>query len=465
MVSGVNEQRRGNYPIPSSVSMILGLLESSGYEAYIVGGAVRDMLLGLNPHDFDISSSSYPDETIRVLEAAGIRHIDNASVHGTVTAITDEGNIEITAFRVDGEYSDLRRPDSVRFTRSIEEDVRRRDFTVNSLYMEKDGSVKDITGGTEDLENGIIRTVGDPEERFGEDALRILRAMRFASRFGFQIEDDTFAAMEKCAGELNRISAERIATELTGIVCGMHASSVIRRCWKIMSVIIPEIALCHGFDQRTKFHDRDCLEHILTVLDGIPLEEHEGARPSRDPVLAMAALLHDLGKPECFRINANGVAHMKGHPEAGRRISERVLTGLKYPKRFTEEVCRLVEFHDVYTPPERPAVHKVLCKVGPDLYEKLKVLQKADIMAHSELGRKRLEKLEYMSVIADELKQSGAVFASKDLEISGDDIIALGCPKGPEVGKILDALFERYLAGDITNSRDLLIKSAKEMIS
>ena len=297
MVPGVNERRRGHYPIPSSVSMILGLLESSGYEAYIVGGAVRDMLLGLEPHDFDISSSSYPDETIRVLEAAGIRHIDNASVHGTVTAITDEGNIEITAFRVDGEYSDLRRPDSVRFTRSIEEDVRRRDFTVNSLYMEKDGSVKDITGGTEDLEKGIIRTVGDPEERFGEDALRILRAMRFASRFGFEIEDDTFIAMEKCAGELNRISAERIATELTGIVCGMHAPSVIRRCWKIMSVIIPEIALCHGFDQRTKFHDRDCLEHILAVLDGIPLEEHEGARPSRDPVLAMAALLHDLVFP------------------------------------------------------------------------------------------------------------------------------------------------------------------------
>ena len=465
MVPGQNKRTGENYPIPGSVSMILGLLQASGYEACIVGGAVRDMLLGLEPHDFDISSSSYPDETISVLETAGIRHIDNASVHGTVTAITDEGNIEITAFRVDGEYSDLRRPDSVRFTRSIEEDVRRRDFTVNSLYMEKDGSVKDITGGTDDLEKGIIRTVGDPEERFGEDALRILRAMRFASRFGFEIEDDTFNAMEKCAGELGEISAERIASELTGIVCGMHAPSVIRRCWKIMSVIIPEIALCHGFDQQTKFHDRDCLEHILAVLDGIPLEEHEGARPSRDPVLAMAALLHDLGKPECFRINANGVAHMKGHPEAGRRIAERVLTGLKYSKRFTEEVCRLVEFHDVYTPPERPAVHKVLCKVGPDLYEKLKVLQKADIMAHSELGRKRLEKLEYMSVIAGELKQSGAVFASKDLEISGDDIIALGCPKGPEVGKILDSLFERYLDGDITNTRGLLLEKAKEMIS
>lgn len=465
MVPGVIERENKNYPIPGSVSMILGLLETSGHEAYVVGGAVRDMLLGLSPHDFDISSSCYPDETVKVLEEAGIRHIDNASVHGTVTAITDEGNIEITSFRVDGDYSDLRRPDKVTFTRSIEEDVRRRDFTVNSLYMEKDGSVKDITGGIADLEKGIIRTVGDPEERFGEDALRILRAMRFASRFGFEIEDKTFEAMEKCAEELKKISSERIAVELTGIVCGMHAPAVIRRCWKIISVIIPEIAVCHGFDQQTKFHDRDCLEHTLAVLDGIPLEEREGSVPSRDPVLAMAALLHDLGKPECFRINANGVAHMKGHPEAGMRIAQRVLTELKYPKRFTEDVLKLILFHDTYTPPERSAVHKVLCKVGPELYDKLKVLQRADILAHSELGKKRLEKLEYMESIAEDLKKSGAVFASKDLEISGDDVIALGCPKGPEVGRILDELFERYLAGKTPNSRELLIKSVEEMIS
>ena len=465
MVPGVNERNGKEYPIPGSVSMIMGLLESSGYEAYIVGGAVRDMLLGLTPHDFDISSSSYPSETIGVLAGAGVRHLDNASVHGTVTAVTGEGNIEITSFRVDGEYSDLRRPDTVSFTRSIEEDVKRRDFTVNSLYMEKDGTVKDITGGTEDLEKGIIRTVGSPEERFGEDALRILRAMRFASRFGFEIEDETFSAMEKCAGELKKISAERIAAELTGIVCGKHAPAVIRRCWKIISVIIPEIALCHGFDQQTKFHDRDCLEHILDVLDGIPLEDRDGSVPSRDPVLAMAALLHDLGKPECFRINANGVAHMKGHPEAGRRIAERVLTELKYPKRFTEEVCKLVAFHDVYTPPERPAVHKVLCRVGPELYEKLKVLQRSDILAHSELGKKRLEKLEYMSAIADELKAEGAVFAVKDLEITGDDIIALGCPKGPDVGRILDELFKSYIEGNIKNNRDLLVESVKEIIS
>ncbi|MBE7070219.1 MAG: CCA tRNA nucleotidyltransferase [Ruminococcaceae bacterium] len=464
MVLETSESRRDKFPIPGSVSMILGLLGAAGHEAYIAGGAVRDMLLGLVPHDFDISSSCSPDVTAKVLAGAGIRYLDNASVHGTVTAILEDGNIEITTFRVDGKYSDLRRPDSVTFAGSIEEDVRRRDFTVNSLYMDKDGTVRDITGGIKDLEAGLIRTVGNPEERFGEDALRILRAMRFSSRFGFRIDDETFAAMEKCAGELKQISAERIASELTGIVCGKDAPAVIRRCWKILSVIIPEIAVCHGFDQYSKFHDRDCLEHTLDVLGGIPLEQNEGSQPSRDPVLATAALFHDLGKPECFKLDLNGTGHMKGHPEAGKRIALRVLTGLRYPQAFVREVCTLVEFHDIFTPNDKSAVHRFLCACGPELYEKLKILQKADIMAHSELGKKRLARLEYMSELADELKREGAVYQAKDLEISGNDIISLGCPEGPEVGNVLEMLFEKYLAGEIVNDRDELQKTAKDII-
>lgn len=464
MVFKALERGTVKFPIPASVSMILGLFEASGHEAYIAGGAVRDLLLGFVPHDFDISSSCSPDITAQVLAAAGIRHIDNASVHGTVTAILDDGNIEITTFRVDGKYSDLRRPDSVTFAGSIEEDVRRRDFTINSLYMDKDGTVRDITGGIRDLEEGLIRTVGDPEERFGEDALRILRAMRFASRFGFRIDDETFAAMEKCAGELKEISAERIASELNGIICGKDAPSVIRRCWKILSVIIPEIALCHGFDQHTQFHDRDCLEHTLAVLEGIPLDKNEGSQPSRDLMLAMSALLHDLGKPGCFKLDGNGTGHMKGHPEAGRMIAERILTELKYPVVFTRNVCKLVEFHDVFTPQEKPAVHRFLCELGPELYEKLKILQRADIMAHSELGKKRIRRLEYMSMLADELKKDGAVYAVKDLEISGGDIISLGCPEGPEVGRILDELFKRYISGEIMNSREELLKAAEDII-
>lgn len=465
MASKTPEKGNGQFVIPGYVSMILGLLEASGHEAYIVGGAVRDMLLGFSPHDFDISSSCSPAVTAEVLSSAGIRHIDNASVHGTVTAVTDEGNVEITTFRVDGSYSDLRRPDSVEFTGSIDEDVKRRDFTVNSLYLDRNGQIKDITGGTADLRAGLIRTVGVPEERFGEDALRILRAMRFASRYGFAIEDKTFAAMEKCADELNKISSERIASELTGIVSGINAPAVIRRCWRILSVIIPEIGVCHGFDQHTRFHDRDCLEHTLAVLEGVPAEGQDGGVKSRDTVLAMAALLHDLGKPECFRMDENGEGHMKGHQEAGRQIAERVLTKLRYPQRFTREVCTLVALHDIFTPPDRTAVHRFLCTCGPDLYGKLCILQRADIMAHSELGRKRLEKLDYMMRFAEELRKSGAVYAVKDLEITGDDVISLGCRPGPEVGKVLDMLFEKYLSGEIMNNRDELLKTVKETVS
>ena len=455
----------GGFCIPGYVLTVLGLLEASGNEAYVAGGAVRDMLLDLTPHDFDIASSCSPEITAKVLSDAGIRFVDNASVHGTVTAVLPEGNIEITTFRVDGKYTDLRRPDMVTFASSIEEDVRRRDFTINSLYMDKEGNVKDITGGIKDLEAGLIRTVGDPEERFGEDALRILRAMRFAARFGFAIEDGTFEAMEKCAFELKNISAERIAAELTGIVCGMDAPAVIRRCWRILGVIIPEIALCHGFDQRSKYHSMDVLEHTLAVLEGIPLEDKGGALPSRDPVLAMSALLHDLGKPECFTLNSEGVGHMKGHPEAGRRIAERVLTELRYPQQFTRDVCALVALHDVYTPKEKSAVHKLLCICGPKLYKKLAILQGADILAHAKPGLARLDKLEYMKELADDLIKSGAVYAVKDLAISGDDVIALGCPKGPEVGRILDILFEKYVSCEIVNSREDLLKTAKDIIN
>lgn len=456
---------KDKFPIPGYVSMILGLFEASGYEAYIAGGAVRDMLLGLVPHDFDISSSCSPDVTAEILSRAGIRHLDNASIHGTVTAVLEEGNIEITTFRVDGKYTDLRRPDSVEFAGSAEEDVRRRDFTVNSLYMDKTGRVNDITGGIKDLRDGIIRTVGDPEERFGEDALRILRAMRFASRYGFLIEDKTFEAMEKCSGELKSISKERIASELTGIICGKNAPAVIRRCWRILGIIIPELATCHGFDQKSKYHDRDVFEHTLAVLEGLPCPDNAGSLPSRDPLLSMAALLHDLGKPECFKVNEDGVGHMKGHPEAGRRIAERVLTELRYPQRFTRDCCMLVALHDVYTPPETSAVHRVLCLCGPELYGKLAILQKADVLAHSELGKERLAKLEYMSKIADELIGSGAAFAVKDLKVTGDDVIELGCPKGPEVGKVLDELFEKHVSGEVKNSREELLKAAADIIS
>ena len=446
--------------IPGYVGNILRLLENEGHKAYVAGGAVRDIVLGTEPHDYDVATSARPEETLDIFNRAGLDHYDNGIKHGTVTAITEDGNVEVTTFREDGSYSDMRRPDDVSFKTTIEEDVRRRDFTINAMYMDADGVIHDPEGGVTDAAKHIIRTVADPAERFEEDALRILRGIRFCSRLGFDIEPETLNAMETHCGELKNISGERIASELVGIVTGRYAPQAIRTGWKVMSVIIPEIAVCRGFDQRSEFHDRDVLEHTLDVLSEIPFVEGQG----RDPELAMAALFHDLGKPECFVLE-NGTGHMKGHPAVSEAITERVLTGLKCSKQFVSNVCLLVRLHDTYLKPDRIKVHRFMCQYPMEILDKLKVLQRADILAHSPLGQNRLKRLEELNAISEDLKASGAVFDITNLAISGKDIISLGAKEGPMVGEILSRLFELYLDGECPNNKDSLIIEAQKLIS
>ena len=446
--------------IPDYVLKIMKLIEGSGFSAFVAGGAVRDIALGKEPHDYDVATSALPGETIEIFRNAGIEHFDTGAKHGTVTAVTSGGNVEVTTFREDGEYSDLRRPDEVVFKTTIEEDVRRRDFTINAMYMDRDGMICDPTGGLEDCGKHLIRAVGDPDKRFSEDALRILRGIRFVSKLGFDIEQDTLRAMEERADELKNISGERIAGELTGIVTGKYAPQAVRRGWKVLSVIIPEIAVCRGFDQKSKYHDKDVLEHTLEVLDNIPYSEDEG----RDPELAMAALFHDLGKPECFVIGRSGAGHMKGHPLVSRLICERVLNELKFPKQFITDVSLLVKLHDTYVDTDRIAVHKFMSEYPAEIIEKLQILQRADILAHSSLGLKRLEHLEELQKIGAELRASGAVFDIKDLEIDGNDIIGLGAPKGPEIGNILGLLFENYLEEKCPNKKEDLLEEARRIL-
>ena len=446
--------------IPDYVSEILRSVENSGYKAYVAGGAVRDIVLQVEPHDYDIATSARPEEIVEVFKRYGISYFDNAAKHGTVTAVTGEGNVEVTTFREDGDYSDLRRPDEVVFKTTIEDDVRRRDFTINAMYMDIDGLVKDPVGGLKDCREQVIRAVGDPDKRFGEDALRILRGIRFCSTLGFEIESVTLNAMEEHADDLKKISAERIASELTGIVTGKYAPKAIRTGWKILSVIIPEIALCRGFDQRSKYHDRDVLEHTLDVLEQIPFIEREG----RDLELSLAALFHDLGKPACFRIDENGTGHMKGHPVMSELIAGRTLNELKFPKQLVNNVSLLVRLHDTYIEPERKEVHKFMSKYPEEILYKLKTLQRADIMAHSSLGMNRLKRLDEIVNIAKELKESGAVFSIKDLQIDGNDIISAGADKGPEVGQILDMVFACYLDEKCRNTRESLLGCAEEIM-
>ena len=447
--------------IPGYVGSILELLEKEGHKAYVAGGAVRDIVLGTVPHDYDVATSARPEETLDIFKRAGLPYYDNGIKHGTVTAITEDGNVEVTTFREDGAYSDLRRPDEVSFKTSIEEDVKRRDFTINAMYMDADGVIHDPEGGQADAANHMIRTVGDPAARFEEDALRILRGIRFCSRLGFNIEPNTLLAMETHCEELKKISGERIAAELIGIVTGRYAPQAIRTGWKVMSVIIPEIALCRGFDQRSEYHDRDVLEHTLDVLSEIPFVEGLG----RDPELAMAALFHDLGKPECFVLDEEGTGHMKGHPLVSEDIAERVLTGLKCSKQFVTNVCLLVKLHDTYLKPTRIRVHKFMCQYPMDILNKLKILQRADILAHSPLGLERMSRLEELNRISEELIASGAVFEIKDLDIDGKDIIALGVKEGPEVGAVLYQVFYSYLEERCPNNKDALLNEARRFIS
>lgn len=446
--------------IPDYVRSILDMISSYGHVAYVAGGAVRDIVLGKVPHDYDVATSAKPEDTLDIFRKAGISYYDTGVKHGTVTAVTPEGDVEVTTFREDGSYSDMRRPDEVVFKATIEEDVKRRDFTINAMYMDSSGKIFDPEGGREDCARKLIRTVGDPDIRFEEDALRVLRGIRFCSVLGFDIAPDTLVAMETHAGELKMVSGERIGAELTGIVTGKYAPKAIRTGWKILSEVIPEIALCRGFDQRSRYHDRDVLEHTLDVLDEIPADE-DG---KKDAELAMAALFHDLGKPACFKMDSDGTGHMKGHPHVSRDIAERVLNELKYPKQYITNVCLLVTLHDSYMEPDRVEVHRFMSSYPEDILNKLKYLQRADILAHSPVGRNRIRRLEELNKISEELKSSGAVFDVKDLAINGKDIISLGVKEGPEVGLILSSVFDSYIEGKCLNNRDSLMEEAGRII-
>ena len=446
--------------VPDYIKAILDLVNSAGFEAFVVGGAVRDLVTGRVPHDFDIASSASPNELMKILKSRDIPYVDMAKKHGTITAITSGGNVEITTFRSDGDYLDARHPSDVTFTRNIDEDVIRRDFTMNSLYLSSDGEICDLTGGLEDIEEHKIKAVGDPELRFDEDALRILRGIRFEAMLGFYIEDKTRLAMDSKADKLKLISAERVQTEFIHLLRCPFASKAIRDNLDILSLIIPELKEMAGFDQKSRYHDLDMLEHTLKVLDGIPLEEGG----LRDGELAVAALLHDTGKPASFVLDKNGLGHMKGHPRISREITSRVLTSLKCSKAFISDVEGLVELHDTFVPLTFPDVHRFMSEHSGEFLARLAVLQRADINAHSEYGLRRMAKLDGRIDIEQELRAQGAAFKITDLKIRGEDLIRLGCMPGPCIGSVLGKIFEMHINGDVPNERGALLALARDLL-
>jgi len=440
--------------LPSYITDILSLYGQNGFKAYVVGGAARDIIMGKKPHDYDIATDATPDEGTELLSAHGIKTVDLAKRHGTLVAVLDDNNIEITTFRVEGKYEDHRHPSSVLLTRNIEDDVKRRDFTMNAVYIDENGEFVDLFGGMKDIEDGVIRAVGDPSMRFEEDALRILRALRFSAVLGFTIEEKTSEALLLKKDLLRDISPERITEELKKTVTGRYSPDVIRRYIDVFSVIIPELKRMEGFDQHSSYHDRDLLEHTLSVLSLLE---------NREPDLCLAALLHDIGKPDVFVLDDMGFGHMKKHQEVSYRIALNFLEKYRFPNDEKKEIGDLVRLHDAF-PETRSAVRRYLSEYSPEFMKKLSDLQRADIMSHSEKGRKRMDLLKIREDLTEEILRDNDCIKIKDLKISGDDIIGLGEKEGKKVGLILNDVFEKVIEGELKNDREELLLYVKSIL-
>ena len=365
------------YRLPEAVREILEKLESAGYEAWCVGGAVRDLLLGREPGDWDAASSAPPEA---VLDLFGADALPTGLRHGTVTVKTAGGRgVEVTTFRCDGTYSDRRRPDRVTFTSSLEEDLARRDFTVNAIALSRRGELADPFGGRADLAGRVLRAVGEPERRFGEDALRILRGLRFASRLGFALETGTAAALRRCAPLLGEIAPERVREELTGILCGEHVLEVLLAYPDVLGAVLPEILPCVGFDQHSVYHCYDVWEHTARAAAAVPPV----------PVLRWAMLLHDLGKPDAFFLDAEGRGHFHGHWRKSVEHSRAILDRLRFDNHSRQTILTLVERHDCELPLSEKSVRRNLARYGEEALRLLLEVKRADNLAQAEQYRDR----------------------------------------------------------------------------
>lgn len=439
--------------LPEEVNTALTLLTEAGFQAYIVGGCVRDFLMGTEPHDFDITTSALPQETEEVFK--DFKVIETGIQHGTVTVLINGMPLEITTFRTDGAYSDNRHPDSVNFTRSLEEDLSRRDFTVNAMAYNPATGLVDIFGGQEDLDRNIIRTVGNPEERFKEDALRIMRALRFSAVLGFDIDKGTLSAARELKDLLKNVAAERVYTELTKLLCGTSAYNLLMDCPDILGVWLPEILPMVGFNQHNRHHIYDVWQHTAVVVANTPPVPH----------LRLAALIHDMGKPGTFSLDEKGQGHFYGHPKLSTEIAGKILSRLKTDNDTRHKVIELVRHHDTPLAAEEKQIKRKLNKLGEDLFFDLIKICRADNMGQSPKYRGRQDTLDRVEALARDILTREECFSLKSLAVNGRDLIDAGFSAGPSLGKILDSLLEQVMDGKIENKKDVLIEAAKSSVT
>lgn len=430
--------------IPSKAKTIITLLENAGFEAFCVGGAVRDSIMGLNPTDWDITTSASPEDTVMVFK--DYKTVDTGLKHGTLTVVIDKTPFEVTTYRVDGDYNDNRHPENVHFTKKLSDDLSRRDFTVNALaYNDKTGLV-DLYGGQEDIYNSIIKTVGNPSARFQEDGLRIMRALRFASVLGFTIESETAKAIHDNKDLLKNISAERLAVELSKLVCGKNAFNILTEYWDVLSVFIPEIKSAVGFKQYGKKHAYDVWEHICHTVDTIP----------QDKILRLTMLLHDLGKIPTHKLDENGNSTFKNHATIGGDMAREILTRLRFNKKTINRVSFLVANHDFEPPLSKTDLKKHLKNKTVDDIKTLLTIKKSDRGALSESYRDISKESEQCLKWLDEIEKNNECCKIAQLAITGDDLKKKGL-KGEDIGKALDTLLDAVIEGKLQNKKEDLL--------
>lgn len=438
--------------LPENVKKIISILSRQGYEAYAVGGCVRDTLLGRNPQDWDITTSARPEE----IKAIFPRTIDTGILHGTVTVMLGHAGYEVTTYRIDGEYEDNRHPKEVTFTGNLTEDLKRRDFTINAMAYNDEHGLVDVFGGAGDLARGVIRCVGDPSERFSEDALRMLRAVRFAGQLGFLIDGRTAEAVTELAPSIGSVSAERIQAELVKLLVSDHPEE-LRRAYELglTAVFLPEFDRMMETEQNTPHHQYSVGEHTICAIRNI----------RADRKLRLAMLFHDIAKPDCKKTDENGQDHFHGHPQKGAEQTEEILRRLKFDNDTIRYVKRMVLCHDDRPQISERSVRRAVSRNGVEIYPELFEVMRADTLAKS--SSKREEMLCYIAEYErtyKEILEKQQCLTKKDLAVSGSDLIGLGMEPGRELGRVLDALFDHVLDHAEDNERGLLLEYAEQLL-
>lgn len=436
--------------IPLRIREILERLENAGYSAFAVGGCVRDALMGKTPHDYDVASSALPDETERVF--SDCRVVETGIKHGTVTVLYKGLSIEITTFRIDGDYADGRRPDTVTFSKNIEDDLSRRDFTMNGIAYNPKTGIIDPFKGAEDIKSGVIRCIGSPDRRFSEDALRILRALRFSSVLGFKIEESTAKAMAAHRSDLHKVSEERIFSELKQLICGDDIKRVMLEYPRVFCELFPPLADQLGYDQGSKYHDSTLYEHTARAVEAAP----------PDPATRLAMLFHDMGKPYCRTVGEDGECHYYSHAGKSAELADKLMRMFKCDNALRERVCAAVKYHDIPISTSRRFIKRCLSKHGYEGFLDIINAHIADDSAKAPLARERIPEARECIAVAEEIMAAQPCLTLKDLEISGRDLYGI-VPPSPLMGKLLAQLLGEVLEDALPNEKNALLQRAREL--